>query len=60
MGNIVIDKNSCFVVVLKGVVELDFGDFEDNYIDLFGDVYEFLIFNYVVNVGKLGGEFFIL
>ncbi|MFM7545219.1 MAG: N-6 DNA methylase [Synechococcales cyanobacterium] len=26
--------------------------------DWFGDAYEFLISNYAVNVGKLGGEFF--
>ena len=30
--------------MLKGVAELDFGDFEDNHIDLFGDAYEFFNF----------------
>lgn len=59
-GNIVKDKNICLVVVLKGVVGLDFGYFDSVYIDLFGDVYEYFIFNYVVNVGKFGGEFFML
>jgi type I restriction-modification system DNA methylase subunit len=44
--------------VLKGVAGLDFGDFEDNHIDLFGDAYEFLISNYAANAGKSGGEFF--
>lgn len=43
---------------IKGVAELDFGDFEDNHIDLFGDAYEFLISNYAANAGKSGGEFF--
>jgi type I restriction enzyme M protein len=44
--------------VLKGVNDLDFGDFEDNEIDLFGDAYEYLIGNYAANAGKSGGEFF--
>ncbi|KAA6331709.1 Type I restriction enzyme EcoKI M protein, partial [termite gut metagenome] len=38
--------------------ELNFGEFEDNQIDLFGDAYEFLISNYAANAGKSGGEFF--
>jgi type I restriction enzyme M protein len=44
--------------VLKGVAELDFGDFDASHIDLFGDAYEFLISNYAANAGKSGGEFF--
>lgn len=58
LGNTVADKNSRVADVLKGVAELDFGDFEDNHIDLFGDAYEFLISNYAANAGKSGGEFF--
>ena len=58
LGNTVADKNSRLADVLKGVAELDFGDFEDNHIDLFGDAYEFLISNYAANAGKSGGEFF--
>ncbi|MCE1159641.1 MAG: type I restriction-modification system subunit M [Burkholderiales bacterium] len=58
LGNTVKDKNSRLAAVLKGVAELDFGDFEDNQIDLFGDAYEFLISNYAANAGKSGGEFF--
>lgn len=58
MGNTVADKNSRLADVLKGVAELDFGDFEDNHIDLFGDAYEYLISNYAANAGKSGGEFF--
>ena len=58
LGNTVADKNSRLTAVLKGVAELDFGDFEDNHIDLFGDAYEFLISNYAANAGKSGGEFF--
>ncbi len=58
LGNTVVDKNKRLAAVLKGVADLDFGDFEDNHIDLFGDAYEFLISNYAANAGKSGGEFF--
>lgn len=58
LGNTVGDKNSRLAAVIKGVEGLDFGSFEDNQIDLFGDAYEFLISNYAANAGKSGGEFF--
>ena len=58
LGNTVKDKNARLASVLKGVAELDFGDFDDSHIDLFGDAYEFLISNYAANAGKSGGEFF--
>ncbi|AJZ91270.1 restriction endonuclease, M subunit [Klebsiella michiganensis] len=58
LGNTVKDKNSRLAAVLKGVAELDFGDFSASNIDLFGDAYEFLISNYAANAGKSGGEFF--
>ncbi len=58
LGNTVEGKNSTLAKVIKGIEELDFGDFEDNEIDLFGDAYEFLISNYAANAGKSGGEFF--
>jgi type I restriction enzyme M protein len=58
LGNTVENKNSRLAAVLKGVEELNFGNFEDNKIDLFGDAYEFLISNYAANAGKSGGEFF--
>ncbi len=58
LGNTVADKNFCLSAVLKGVDELDFGDFTQNHIDLFGDAYEYLISNYAANAGKSGGEFF--
>lgn len=58
LGNTVKDKNTRLAAVIKGVEELDFGDFQDNQIDLFGDAYEFLISNYAANAGKSGGEFF--
>ncbi|BEE14502.1 MULTISPECIES: type I restriction-modification system subunit M [Aeromonas] len=58
LGNTVKDKNTRLAAVLNGVAKLDFGDFEDSHIDLFGDAYEFLISNYAANAGKSGGEFF--
>ena len=58
LGNTVKDKNTRLAAVLKGVAELDFGDFDGSQIDLFGDAYEFLISNYAANAGKSGGEFF--
>jgi type I restriction enzyme M protein len=58
LGNTVKDKNTRLAAVLKGVAELDFGDFNSSHIDLFGDAYEFLISNYAANAGKSGGEFF--
>ncbi len=58
LGNTVMEKNSRLAAVIKGVEGLNFGKFEDNHIDLFGDAYEFLISNYASNAGKSGGEFF--
>ena len=58
LGNTVKDKNTRLAAVLKGVADLDFGDFDTSHIDLFGDAYEFLISNYAANAGKSGGEFF--
>lgn len=58
LGNTVENKNSRLAAVIKGVAELNFGNFEENQIDLFGDAYEFLISNYAANAGKSGGEFF--
>ncbi len=58
LGNTVEGKNLRLAAVLKGVEELNFGNFENNEIDLFGDAYEFLISNYAANAGKSGGEFF--
>jgi type I restriction enzyme M protein len=58
LGNTVADKNRRLSAVIKGIEELDFGEFEENQIDLFGDAYEYLISNYAANAGKSGGEFF--
>ena len=58
LGNTVKDKNARLAAVIKGIEGLDFGNFEDNQIALFGDAYEYLISNYAANAGKSGGEFF--
>jgi type I restriction enzyme M protein len=58
LGNTVPAKNKRLANVLKGIAELEFGDFRGSQIDLFGDAYEFLISNYAANAGKSGGEFF--
>ncbi len=58
LGSTVKDKNERLAKVLKGVAKLEFGDFQGNQIDLFGDAYEFLISSYAANAGKSGGEFF--
>lgn len=59
-GGIVVEKNNRLRKFMKVIDDLKFGKYEDNIIDVFGDVYEFLMIMYVVNVGKFGGEFFIL
>jgi len=58
LGNTVESKNNTLAKVLKGIEDLDFGNFGASHIDLFGDAYEFLISNYAANAGKSGGEFF--
>ena len=58
LGNTVAEKNDRLAAVIKGVAGLDFGNFHNSEIDLFGDAYEFLISNYAANAGKSGGEFF--
>ncbi|MCS4488968.1 type I restriction-modification system subunit M [Streptococcus sciuri] len=58
LGSTVLERNQRLADILEGIASLDFGNFEDNHIDLFGDAYEFLISNYASNAGKSGGEFF--
>ena len=57
LGNTVPERNKRLADILEGIASLDFGNFEDNKIDLFGDAYEYLISNYASNAGKSGGEF---
>lgn len=58
LGGTVTEKNKRLTDILKGIAEINFGDFQSNDIDAFGDAYEYLISNYASNAGKSGGEFF--
>lgn len=58
LGPTVSVKNERLADVLKGIERLDFSDFQESEIDLFGDAYEFLIGKYAANAGKSGGEYF--
>ena len=58
LGGTVDEKNNRLKDILKGIAGINFGNFKNNDIDAFGDVYEYLISNYASNAGKSGGEFF--
>ena len=58
LGGTVLEKNKRLSDILNGIDSINFGNFEDNDIDAFGDAYEYLISNYASNAGKSGGEFF--
>lgn len=58
LGNTVDERNEKLVKLLKAIGDLNFGDYEENKIDLFGDAYEYLMTMYASNAGKSGGEFF--
>jgi type I restriction system adenine methylase HsdM len=58
LGSTVAEKNKRLADILTGISEINFGKFEENDIDAFGDAYEYLISNYASNAGKSGGEFF--
>ena len=58
LGGTVAEKNTRLADILIGISEINFGSFQHNDIDAFGDAYEYLISNYASNAGKSGGEFF--
>ena len=58
LGNTVDERNEKLVKLLNAIGDLNFGDYTDNNIDLFGDAYEFLMTMYASSAGKSGGEFF--
>lgn len=58
LGGTVAEKNKRLADILIGIDSIQFGNFENNDIDAFGDAYEYLISNYASNAGKSGGEFF--
>ena len=46
------------VKLLRGIQQMNLGDYQDNTIDAFGDAYEYLMGMYASNAGKSGGEFY--
>lgn len=58
LGGTVAEKNTRLADILTMISEINFGNFQHNDIDVFGDAYEYLISNYASNAGKSGGEFF--
>lgn len=58
LGNTVDERNEKLVRLFNAIGELNFGEYTDNNIDLFGDAYEFLMTMYASSAGKSGGEFF--
>lgn len=58
LGGTVAEKNKRLADILMGIAGINFGNFNNNEIDAFGDAYEYLISNYASNAGKSGGEFF--
>lgn len=58
LGSTVTERNKRLADILIGIADINFGSFQNNDIDAFGDAYEYLISNYASNAGKSGGEFF--
>lgn len=58
LGNTVDDRNKKLLTILEKIGDLGIGDFNNNSFDMFGDVYEHLMYMYAQNAGKSGGEFF--
>lgn len=58
LGNTVDERNAKLVKLLNAIGDLNFGEYTDNNIDLFGDAYEYLMTMYASSAGKSGGEFF--
>lgn len=54
LGGTVTKRNELLVKILEAVNDLKLGNFQDNSIDAFGDVYEFLMTMYASNAGKSG------
>jgi len=58
LGNTVVERNKKLANLLKAINDLNFGDYENGTIDLFGDAYEYLMSMYAANAGKSGGEYY--
>jgi type I restriction enzyme M protein len=58
LGGSVTKRNEVLVKIIDAIGGLQFGDYQDNTNDTFGDAYEYLMTMYASNAGKSGGEFF--
>ena len=58
LGATVVRRNEKLVKLLKAIGDLPIGNYNGNFIDIFGDAYEYLMTMYAANAGKSGGEFF--
>jgi len=58
LGGTVPEKNKRLSDILNGINSINFGNFEENDIDAFGDAYEYLMGMYASNAGKSGGEYY--
>jgi type I restriction enzyme M protein len=58
LGATVTKRNEVLVKIMDAIGGLQFGDYQENTNDTFGDAYEFLMTMYASNAGKSGGEFF--
>jgi type I restriction enzyme M protein len=55
LGATVLERNDRLTKLIEAIGKLNFGDYKDNTIDLFGDAYEFLMGMYASKAGKSGG-----
>lgn len=58
LGDSRFEKNQYLLKIIKKINEINFGDFDNNQIDIFGDAYEYLIRMYASSAGKSGGEYY--
>jgi type I restriction enzyme M protein len=58
LGATVLERNNRLFKLIDAIGRLNFGDYKNNSIDLFGDAYEFLMSMYASKAGKSGGDFF--
>ena len=52
------DKNKLLYNIIKIVNDIELSEISESNIDIFGDIYEYLMHMYAVNAGSKGGEFY--
>lgn len=58
LGGTVAERNKRLCMLLRGIEQMQLGDYSTHNIDAFGDAYEYLMAMYASKAGKSGGEFF--